>query len=191
MRVPLDFTLSVGLDLHARDPDETTHCRFRNALVKGGVYDDLLAEVCRQLEGHGLKLRAAEAALIDATLIDSASRPRTHLVASPQDRAEGEADNCPDMHFSADRDARWVKKGRNSILGDKGFARSDQEGVIEKVHVTPANAGETPEFATTIDGPEHGACWPTRLAPAGPIATSSSVGKHRDGNMLWRTVASL
>jgi len=100
LRVPLDFTLSVGLDLHARDPDETTHCRFRNALVKGGVYDDLLAEVCRQLEGHGLKLRAAEAALIDATLIDSASRPRTHLVASPQDRAEGEADNCPDMHFS-------------------------------------------------------------------------------------------
>jgi hypothetical protein len=33
-------------------PDETTHCRFRNALVAGGVYDDLLAEVCHQIEGH-------------------------------------------------------------------------------------------------------------------------------------------
>jgi len=41
------------------------HCRFRNALVAGGVYDDLLAEVCRQIEGHGLKLHAAEAAIID------------------------------------------------------------------------------------------------------------------------------
>ena len=48
-------------------PDETTHCRFRNALVKGGIFDDLLAEVCAQIEGHGLKLKEAEAAIIDAT----------------------------------------------------------------------------------------------------------------------------
>ena len=60
-----------GLDLHAPVPDETTHCRFRNALVKGGVYDDLLAEVCRQIEEHGLKLKEAEAAIIDATLVES------------------------------------------------------------------------------------------------------------------------
>ena len=65
LKVRLDFMLFCGLDLHAPVPDETTHCRFRNALVKGGVYDDLLAEVCRQIEGHGLKLHAAEAATID------------------------------------------------------------------------------------------------------------------------------
>ncbi|MCP3968900.1 MAG: IS5/IS1182 family transposase, partial [Rhodobacteraceae bacterium] len=52
--------------------DETTFCRFRNALVKGGVYDDLLAEVCCRIEDHGLKLKEAEAAIIDATLIESA-----------------------------------------------------------------------------------------------------------------------
>ena len=33
--------------------------------MNGGVYDDLLAEVCRQLEGHGLKLKAASAVIID------------------------------------------------------------------------------------------------------------------------------
>ena len=33
LRVRLDFMLFVGLDLHAPVPDETTHCRFRNALV--------------------------------------------------------------------------------------------------------------------------------------------------------------
>ena len=70
LKVRLDFMIFCGLNLHARVPDETTHCRFRNALVRGGVYDDLLAEVCRQIEGHGLKLKEAEAAIIDATLVE-------------------------------------------------------------------------------------------------------------------------
>lgn len=72
LKVRLDFMLFAGLDLHGTVPDETTHCRFRGALVKAGIYDDLLAEVCRQIEGHGLKLKEAEAAIIDATLIKSA-----------------------------------------------------------------------------------------------------------------------
>ncbi len=122
LKVRLDFMIFCGLNLHARVPDETTHCRFRNALVRGGVYDDLLAEVCRQIEGHGLKLKEAEAAIIDATLVESAARPRTHIDA-PEDRAEGEAPDDPQMHFSADPDARWVKKGSKSTLGYKAFAR--------------------------------------------------------------------
>ena len=43
-----------GLELHSNLPDETTHCRFRNVLVKGGVYDELLAEVCRQVEARSI-----------------------------------------------------------------------------------------------------------------------------------------
>ena len=77
LKVRLDFMIFCGLNLHAPVPDETTHCRFRNALVKGGVHDDLLAEVCCQIEAHGLKLKEAEAAIIDATLVESAARPRT------------------------------------------------------------------------------------------------------------------
>ena len=76
LRVRLDFMLFSGLELHKPVPDETTHCRFRNALVEAGVFDKLLDEVCRQLEGHGLKVKKAEAAIIDATLIESAARPR-------------------------------------------------------------------------------------------------------------------
>ena len=45
--------------------------------MKGGVYDALLAEVCRQIKDHGLKLKQAEAAIIDATLVETADRPRT------------------------------------------------------------------------------------------------------------------
>jgi IS5 family transposase len=151
LKVRLDFMVFCGLDLHAPVPDETTHCRFRNALVRGGVYDDLLAEVCRQIEGHGLKLKEAEAAIIDATLVESAARPRTHIEAT-QDRAESGAQDDPNMHFSADPDARWVKKGSKSTLGYKAFARTDEDGFIDRVHTTPANRAESPEFDTMIDG---------------------------------------
>ena len=90
LRVRLDFMLFAGLDLFAPIPDETTHCRFRNALVRAGVFDALLGEVCRQLEAHGLKVKQAEAAIIDATLIESAARPRGHIEAPARDRAEPE-----------------------------------------------------------------------------------------------------
>ena len=85
LRVRFDFMLFAGLDLHGGVPDETTHCQFRNALVKAGAYDALLAEVCRQIEHHGLKVKEAAAAIIDATLIESAAHPRTDIKAPAED----------------------------------------------------------------------------------------------------------
>ena len=98
-----------------------------------------------------MKLKEAEAAIIDATLVESVARLRTHIEA-PQDLAENEALDDPDVHFSADPDARWVKKGAKSTLGYKAFARTDENGFIDKVHTTPANRAESPQFATMIDG---------------------------------------
>ena len=126
LRVRLDFMLIAGLDLHCTVPDKTTHCRFRNALVKADSYDGLLSEVCRHIEGHGLKMKEADAVIIDATLIESAARLRTHVEALLEDRAENEAPDEPaTVIFGADNDARWVKKGRKSTLGYQGFARCD------------------------------------------------------------------
>lgn len=181
LKVRLDFMVFCGLGLHAPVPDETTHCRLRNALVKGGVYDDLLAEVCRQLEGHGLKLKEASAAIIDATLIESAARPRNHI-DPPQDRAEDEAPDAPDVHFSADPDARWVKKGSKSTLGFKGFARADEEGYIDRVHATPANKAESPEFDTMVEGAKAQRILADK-AYASRANREAIKGKHRDGIM--------
>jgi len=152
LRVRLDFMVFCGLDLHTPVPDETTHCRFRNALVEASVYDDLLSQICRQLEGHGLKLREADAAIIDASLVESAARPNKY-VEPVEDRREAET-STDDLatSFSADEEARWVRKGRKSMLGYKGFARCDEEGFVDKVHVTPANAGERPQFETMVEG---------------------------------------
>lgn len=181
LNVRLDFMIFCGLGLHAPVPDETTHCRFRNALVKGGVYDDLLAEVCAQIEAHGLKLKEAEAAIIDATLVESAARPRTHIEA-PQDRAEGDAPDDPEVHFSADPDARWVKKGSTSTLGYKAFVRTDEQGFVDKVHTTPANRAESPEFGHMIEGTTAQRVLADK-AYASKANRQRRRGHHRDGIM--------
>ena len=65
-----------------------------------------------------------------ATLIESAAHPRTHVEVPAEDRAEDENPYEPaTVVFSADHDARWIKKGRKSMLGYKGFARCDEEGL--------------------------------------------------------------
>ena len=183
LKVRLDFMIFCGLDLHGSVPDETTHCRFRNALVKGDVYDELLSEVCRQLEGHGLKVEQAEAAIIDATLVQSAARPRSFIDA-PKDREEEETDQNqpPDVQYSADADARWVKKGSRSTLGYKGFARSDEEGFIDRVHAEPANAAESPQFETMVSGAKAQRILADK-AYASQKNRSMLRGKYRDGIM--------
>ncbi|MCP4363837.1 MAG: IS5 family transposase [Planctomycetes bacterium] len=181
LRVRFDFMLFAGLDLHGTVPDETTHCRFRNALVKAGCFDALLGEVCRQIEDHGLKVKEAEAAIIDATLIESAARARTYVEAPPEDRAEDETPDEPaTVIFSADNEARWVKKGRKSTLGYKGFARTDEDGFVDKIHVTPANMGESPQFGTMIDGAKAQRILADK-AYASKANRAALRGKHRDG----------
>ena len=45
-----------------------------------------------------------------------------------------------------------MKKGSKSTLGYKGFARTDEEGFIDKLHTTPANRAESSEFGHMIEG---------------------------------------
>ncbi|MBD0866044.1 MAG: transposase [Rhodobacteraceae bacterium] len=79
----LDFMLFCDLDLFAPVPDATTHCRFRNTLVKGGVHDDLLAGVCRQIGDHGPKRWNVPPA--------PAAIPVRHASAAGQERREAYA----------------------------------------------------------------------------------------------------
>ncbi|MBD0865347.1 MAG: hypothetical protein GDA36_06935 [Rhodobacteraceae bacterium] len=64
-------------------------------------------------------------------------RPGSHIDA-PQDRAEVQAPDDPDMHFSADTQARWVRNGLKSTPGYKmtsnGFACPGEESFIDKVY---------------------------------------------------------
>ncbi len=167
LKVRPEFMLSCGPDLQASVPDETTRCRFRNALVKGGVSDALPTGVCRRIEGHGLKPKVAAAA-----------RPRTTIEA-PQDRAEGDAPDAPALRSGADPEARWLKKGPPSTPGYEALARSDGEGLVDKVRTTPASRAEGPEFGTMTDGAKA-----QRVMADKACASRAALrGRMRDGIM--------
>lgn len=78
LRLRLDFILFTGFEM-TETPDETTLCRFRNLLVERGLYNLIFIELNHQLEQHGIKVKKADAALVDATIILSAARPSTTI----------------------------------------------------------------------------------------------------------------
>lgn len=144
LRVRLDFLQFTGFRVGDNLPDETTFCRFRNKLVASGKYEKLLNELNGQLETHGLKVKSASEAIIDATIIASNARPNKFI------DYDGSGDDQEIL--SADKDASWKKKGKKSYFGYQGFARCDDEGFIDKTHVTPANKSEFQEFDKMTDG---------------------------------------
>lgn len=153
LRVRLDFMLFCGSSVLDHCPDHTTICRFRQALVKRGLDAQLLGEVNRQLARHGLKVKQAPVAVVDATIVESAARPRRHLEVMPEDRAEDAAPAAPvTERLSVDPDARWLKKGRRCFFGYKGFLRTDGDGFVEHVLARPANEGEAPHFPAMVEG---------------------------------------
>lgn len=145
LRVRLDFMVITGLE---KVPDHTTLCRFRNLLISQNLWEYLLGMVNYQLEQRGLKVKESQGAIIDATLIESAARPRKEMQGIAVDREEeNQYDVVERVTLSKDPDATWLKKGKRSYFGYKGFMIIDQEdGYIHQVHVTPAHVSEVREL---------------------------------------------
>lgn len=153
LSVRLDFMLFTGLE--GEVPDETTLCRFRNRLAERGLDKVLFDEINNSLEAEGLKVKKCEGAVIDATVIESAARPRTTVEVMPEDRSEDETEVTEDeerkISYAKDSEARWLKKGKKCYFGYKGFiATETEDGYIEGVKVTPANKSEVREFENNI-----------------------------------------
>jgi len=140
MRVRIDFMLFTGFDLAEDMPDETTICRFRNTLIRLGLDKKIFDMINAELERSGLKVQRASGAVIDATIIESAARPR-RVLCMEEDREETES--AVHIEESVDKDARWLKKGKRGYFGYKGFAVTDADsGYIQGVKVEPANVSE-------------------------------------------------
>jgi len=150
LSVRLDFMMFTGFELLSDDiPDETTLCRFRNRLIKKRLDKKLFLEINTQLENLGLKVKNSSGAILDATLIESASRPKRQLEIQEDRKEEKETVKITE---SKDPDSRWLKKGKRCYFGYKGFVAVDEEdGYINKVHVTPANVSEVNELENLIE----------------------------------------
>lgn len=158
LNVRLDFMRFCDFELDDEIPDYSSLNRFRNKLIQRKLEEKLLTEVNRQLEAQKLKVKKADAAIIDATVIESRARPRrvlevsddrNELVALTSDTVNSEASVSTNYEVieSCDKDAKWLKKGKRSYYGYKAFLSVDSgDGYINDIHVTPANVSEVNEF---------------------------------------------
>ena len=157
LRVRLDFMVFTGMELGNEFPDASTLCRFRNKLIEKKLLEKLFREINRQLESYGVTIEESRGAVIDATVIQSAAKPRRTIESQPiaEDRKEPEEQEEVSSYRceeAADPDARWLKKGKRSYFGYKGFIRTTEgKGFIQYIEVTPANVSELKQLGTMTE----------------------------------------
>jgi IS5 family transposase len=150
----ISFSRFAGISLSEDVPDHTTICRFRNTLVERGLFERLLDEVNGQFSRQGKLLKKGIA--VDASIVSSAARPRTHqeietMAEDRQEEAEVPVECTVTIKHSHDTDAAWIKKGRKSWYGYKVHAGVDIEtGLVLAAHVTPANKADTVELEKVL-----------------------------------------
>lgn len=146
VRDRLSFRRFAGFSLSDRTPDHSTLWRFREELGREGLAERLFDEINRQLEEKGLILKRGT--LIDASLIQASARP-------PR-KPKGGAAGPPTP--SADRDARWGRKGKKSVFGYKLHIGVDQEHtLIRRMKLTNASVTDTEPADELICGDERAA----------------------------------
>ena len=127
----IDFNLFCRFD-ELSISDYSTLCRYRNWLAQDDTLSELLELINRQLTEKGLKVEKASATVVDATIIQTAgSKQRQAIEVDEEGQVSGQT--TP----SKDCDAHWIKKNGLYKLGYKQHTRTDEEGYIEKLHITP------------------------------------------------------
>lgn len=148
----LDFRQFTGIGLEGIVPDSVTLWRFQELLSQDGIYQRLIEEVNKQLERKGLKISEANCAIVDATLIASGSRPNGKAEEEIWDNKRDKAGD----NGRKDRDARWFKKNGKNYFGHKAFIRTDADGMVEKMIITPANESEMGYAGALAKGAKQG-----------------------------------
>jgi IS5 family transposase len=147
----ISFIRFTGFSLQSPLPDHSTICRFRNTLLTESIYETLFSGVNRQLEERHLLVRGVNAAIVDATIVESSQRPRKVIEVMPEDRKE-EDTGTSKVTYSKDTDATWIRKGKRPYYGYKAHISVDaKDGYVTGGHVTPANIADTTELEKLVD----------------------------------------
>ncbi|WP_118834059.1 IS5 family transposase [Neisseria meningitidis] len=145
----IDFNLFCRFD-ELSIPDYSTLCRYRNWLAQDDTLSELLELINRQLTEKGLKIEKASA-VVGATIIQTAGSKQRQAI-----EVDEEGQISSQTTPSKDSDARWIKKNGLYKLGYKQHTRTDAEGYIEKLHITPANANECKHLSPLLEGLPEG-----------------------------------
>lgn len=125
----ISFRLFLNLDIDIQPPDDTTLVKFRNRLEEHDIYNELMAEFDAQLKRSGQRISEGRITIIDATLVEAYTRPKS-----------GDSEHLERLDPGAQITSR-PKKG--STCGYKVHMVMDAETrIIQKVEVTGAKKME-------------------------------------------------
>jgi IS5 family transposase len=143
----LSFQRFLGIGFDENIPDFSTIWRFRERLVKAGLFDRLFGMIVQQLEERSVILK--KGTLIDATLVQSARR------SGRKKEKNGEDQGNNHKKAQRDEDATHTKKGNKHYYGYKGHIGVDEgSGVIRKKQFTTASEHDSQETDALVSGDE-------------------------------------
>lgn len=123
------------LDIKDEDtiPDETTICKFRNALIKENLLLDIFEMVKTTMKAKNLILN--EGTLVDATLVHS---------SEPKRRRDN--DGKVISNEAADKDASYTSKRGQKHHGYKIHIATDTNSIIKGIITTTAKVHDSTQF---------------------------------------------
>lgn len=127
------FRRFIGMPADLAGPDHATIWRFREKLVKLDLMNALFDNVKQQLHDKRLMMKRGNIAIIDATVVQSASKH--------------------------DKDGEWTSKKNSqgkvtSTHGYKVHAKSDEDGFVRRAVMTPANTHDSRVFRCLLEATE-------------------------------------
>jgi len=125
------------LDIKDEDtiPDETTICKFRNALIKNNLLEFIFLEVKKSMIENNLILN--EGTLVDATLIHS---------SEPKRKKDSTGKTISNK--ANDEDASYTSKRGRKHHGYKVHIATDTNSIIKDVITTTAKVHDSTQFDT-------------------------------------------
>lgn len=131
------FRRFVGLENSRKAPDATTVWRFREALTKAGVIQELFDTFERHLTEQGFQ--AVRGQIVDASIVEI-PRQRNTREENEVIRAGGTPDWPEAKRRQKDVEARWTKKNGKSFFGYKNHVSVDvKHKLIRSFSVTAAS----------------------------------------------------
>ncbi len=214
LRDRLSFMQFTQFGVFGDTPDHSTIARFRALIIKLKLDKKLFYEINKQLDKSGFFVRGKEVAVIDATIIESACRPRKQetvedMAVDREEKDDDDNDNNKTNNksnsktpnnsskvkvekvYSVDKEAKWTKKGKNYYYGYKSHSITDGTGYfLNSAHITGANNSDIKEFAKVIEA-GHIFCKTTILADKGYTSKKNRdylvENNYYDGIMHKRT----
>ena len=148
----------LGLSLEDDVPDHSVLSRFRTRLTAAKAWDSLLEQINQQMHAYHLTVNTGYH--VDASLTHSPRRPKsrpTYEVVNDREEREDESEAQTDMRIAevtqpgVDTEARWVKKGGQSMFGYKQHTLVDDNGLVSAIETTAANEHDSKPMLALLD----------------------------------------